>query len=53
MAILCEELSDDRWARIEPLIGGERRGKRGPRGDNLSFINPGVWMTRSDSGGAA
>lgn len=42
-----DELTDPQWARVEPLIRGGRRGKRGPRSDNRSFINALIWMAKS------
>lgn len=45
--MIRDELTDAQWVRIEPLIRGGRRGKRGPRSDNRSFINAVVWMARS------
>lgn len=32
-------LRDDQWERIEDLIPGGRKGKRGPRSDNRGFID--------------
>lgn len=45
--MICGELSDDEWTRIEPLIRGGRRGKRGPRSNNRNFVNAVIWMARS------
>jgi transposase len=45
--MIREDLTDEQWARIEPLIRGGRRGKRGPRSDNRRFINAVIWMARS------
>ena len=42
-----DELRDDQWARILPLIPGGSEGKRGPRTDNRRFINALLWMARS------
>lgn len=43
----CGDLSDDQWRKIEPFVRGGRRGKRGPRSDNRSFVNALIWMARS------
>ena len=40
-------LRDDQWERIEALIPGGRKGKRGPRSDNRRFIDALLWMARS------
>ena len=40
-------LRDDQWERIEDLIPGGRKGKRGPRSDNRGFIDALLWMARS------
>jgi transposase len=42
-----DELRDDQWARILPLIPGGSEGKRGPRTDNRRFIHALLWMARS------
>jgi len=42
-----DELSDEQWARIEPLVPGGRKGKRGPRSQNRRFVNALLWMARS------
>lgn len=42
-----DELRDDQWVRILPLIPGGSAGKRGPRTDNRRFINALLWMARS------
>jgi len=42
-----DELRDDQWARIEPLVPGGRKGKRGPRSQNRRFVNGLLWMARS------
>ena len=42
-----QELRDDQWAIIEPLVPGERKGKRGPRSDGHKFINALLWLARS------
>jgi transposase len=42
-----DELSDEQWVRIEPLVPGGRKGKRGPRSQNRRFVNALLWMTRS------
>jgi len=43
----CDELRDNQWLRISPLIPGGSKGKRGPRSDNRRFINALFWMARS------
>lgn len=41
------ELSDEQWAKIEPLLPG-RRGRRGrPAQDNRRFVNGVMWIARS------
>ena len=35
-----DDLTDKQWMRIEPLIKGGRRGKRGPRSDDRSLSTP-------------
>ena len=45
-----DELGDDHWMRILPLIPGGRAGKRGPRTNNRRFINALLWMARSGAG---
>ena len=47
IALDRDELRDDQWARILPLISGGSEGKRGPRTDNRRFINALLWMARS------
>lgn len=42
-----QELRDDQWARVEPLIPGGSKGKRGPRSQNRRFVNALLWMARS------
>ena len=42
-----EVLRDDQWARIEPLVPGGRKGRRGPRSDGRLFIDALLWMARS------
>jgi transposase len=43
----CDELRDDRWERLKPLVAGCGKGKRGPRTDNRRFLNALLWMARS------
>lgn len=45
--MIRDELTDEEWTRIEPLIKGGRRGKRGPRSNNRNFVNAVVWLARS------
>jgi len=45
----CDELRDDQWERLEALVPGGRKGKRGPRADNRRFLNALLWMARSGS----
>ena len=40
-------LRDDQWERIEALIPGGRKGKRGPRSNNRRFVDALLWMARS------
>ena len=40
-------LRDDQWERIEALIPGGRKDKRGPRSNNRRFIDALLWMARS------
>ena len=42
-----DELRDDQWAIIAPLMPGGCKGKRGPRTNNRRFINALLWMARS------
>jgi transposase len=42
-----DELRDDQWERLEPLVPGGRKGKRGPRANNRRFLNALLWMARS------
>jgi transposase len=42
-----DELTEEQWVRIEPLIPGGRKGKRGPRSNNRRFVNALLWMARS------
>ena len=42
-----DELTDDQWARLAPLMPGGCKGKRGPRTDNRRFMNAVLWMARS------
>jgi transposase len=40
-------LRDDQWERLRELIPGGRAGQRGPRCDNLRFVDALLWMARS------
>ena len=42
-----DDLTDDQWARLAPLMPGGCKGKRGPRTDNRRFLNAVLWMARS------
>jgi transposase len=42
-----QELRDDQWEQLAPLIPGGSKGKRGPRSENRRFINALLWMGRS------
>jgi transposase len=42
-----QELRDDQWEQLAPLIPGGSKGKRGPRSENRRFINALLWMARS------
>jgi transposase len=42
-----DELSDDQWELLKPLIPGGCKGKRGPRSDNRLFFNGLLWVARS------
>ncbi len=44
-----DELSDEQWARLAPLMPGGCKGKRGPRTDNRRFMNAVLWIARSGS----
>ena len=44
-----DELSDEQWARLAPLMPGGCKGKRGPRTDNHRFMNAVLWIARSGS----
>jgi len=40
-----QELRDDQWDRLAPLIPGGSKGKRGaPRSQNRRFFNALLWM---------
>ena len=47
MVTTCDELRDDQWERLKPLVPGGRPGKRGPRTNNRRFLNALLWMARS------
>jgi transposase len=47
MNAAIDELRDDQWERLEPLVPGGRKGKRGPRANNRRFLNALLWMARS------
>ena len=41
-------LRDDQWERLEPLVPGGAKGRRGPRSNNRLFIDAAaLWMARS------
>jgi transposase len=42
-----DELSDEQWELLKPLVPGGGKGKRGPRSNNRSFLNGLLWLTRS------
>jgi transposase len=42
-----DELRDDQWERLKPLVAGWGKGRRGPRTDNRRFLNALLWMARS------
>ena len=42
-----DELRDDPWERIEPIVPGGMEGRRGPRSDGRRFVNALLWMARS------
>ncbi len=42
-----DELSDDQWERLKPMVPGGGKGKRGPRSNNRRFLNALLWLTRS------
>ncbi len=44
---LVDELSDEQWELLKPLVPGGGKGKRGPRSNNRRFLNGLLWMTRS------
>jgi transposase len=46
-SVASDGLRDDQRDRIEDLIPGGRRGKRGPRCDNRRFVDVLLWMARS------
>lgn len=47
MVTACDELRDDQWERLKPLVPGGRQGKRGPRANNRRFLDALLWMARS------
>ena len=47
MVAAVDELRDDQWERLKPLVPGGGKGKRGPRTDNRRFLNALLWMARS------
>lgn len=47
MVTAVDELWDDQWERLKPLVPGGGKGKRGPRTDNRRFLNALLWMARS------
>ena len=42
-----DELSDEQWELLKPLVPGGGKGKRGPRSDNRSFLNALLLLARS------
>lgn len=47
MTLRRYELSDEQWAKVEPLLPG-RQGMRGrPAEDNRKFLNAVMWLARS------
>src|SRR5690606_41902424 len=46
-AMDCDALRDDQWERIKGFVPGGRKGKRGPRTDNRTFLDALLWMARS------
>lgn len=42
-----DELRDDQWDRIEPIVPGGIEGRRGPRSDGRRFVNALLWLARS------
>lgn len=48
-AVYSDDLTDEQWGRLAPLMGGGCKGKRGPKSDNRRFMNAVFWMTRSGS----
>jgi transposase len=42
-----DELSDEQWELLKPLVPGGGKGKRGPRSNNRRFLNGLLWLTRS------
>lgn len=42
-----DELRDDQWERIKPIVPGGIEGRRGPRSDGRRFVNALLWMARS------
>jgi hypothetical protein len=34
-----DSLRDDQWEQLKGMMPGGTRGKRGPRTDNLKFVN--------------
>ena len=44
---LVDELSDEQWELLKPLVPGGGKGKRGPRSNNRRFLNGLLWLTRS------
>ena len=35
-----DALNNEQWARIEPIVPGGRKGRRGPRTNNRRFVEP-------------
>lgn len=42
------DLTDEQWKRVEPMLPPERTGKKGrPRNDNRKMLNGMLWMNHS------
>jgi len=42
-----QELTDEQWARLKPLLPYGSTGQRGRNADNRRFINVLIWLARS------
>lgn len=47
MSVEVDGLRDHQWERVQGLVPGGMKGKRGPRTDNRRFLNALLWMARS------